>query len=391
MNNHSPDMTNPQRIRRAMDCLSGQEHAPTLADFAKAAHLFSQAKEVPFAKAKLAVMTALGCGVEQNVEAASVSFVDAVMGGFPPLMTDMAVILEAYSSDLGADKGLVATLLRQAARRGDMRARYLLVRAGLRGEAYVGRDDWGGLRDSLPEGTPLLEGRYVNAPPIQPAQIERAKMEAAMASAFAPSAPSTATLCNEHDVRAVPRALTSMQCDYLISLSAPLMQPSKVVADSGSLQAGYRTSDGAVILPALMDMPLVQILFSLSAAAGAAPQQGEFLSLLRYRPGQEYRPHHDYLSEDEADYSQVGRTGQRKLTLLTYLNEGYSGGETDFPDLDVRFKGSIGDTLIFANTDKDGKPLPKSRHAGRAVESGEKWLATLWIREKNFWPWAAEN
>ena len=182
-----------------------------------------------------------------------------------------------------------------------------------------------------------------------------------------------------------------MQCDYLIALSAPLMQPSKVVADSGSLHAGYRTSDGAVILPAVMDMPLVQILFKLSSAAGVAPQQGEFLSLLRYRPGQEYRPHHDYLTADEADYSQVGRTGQRALTMLTYLNEGYAGGETDFPDLNVRFKGGTGDALLFANTDEQGAPLPDSRHAGIAVESGEKWLATLWIREKTFWPWVVEE
>ncbi len=384
-------MSDPQRIRRAMGFLSGQGHLPTLADFAQAAHIFGQAKDVPFAKAKLAVMTALGCGVEQDFQAAGQMFIEAVLGGFPPLMTDMAVILEAYTSDFGGDKGLVATLLRQAARRGDMTARYLLVRAGLRGEAYVGREDWSVIKESLPQDMPLLEGRYANAPPIQPAQIDRAKLEAAMATVFAPDASITASLSKAHDIRAVPRALTSMQCDYLIALSAPLMKPSKEVADSGSLHAGFRTSDGAVILPAVMDMPLVQILFSLCAAAGVKPEQGEFLSLLRYRQGQEYRPHHDYLTEDEADYTQLARTGQRGLTMLTYLNEGYAGGETDFPDLDVRFKGSTGDALLFANTDKDGKPLLQSRHAGLAVESGEKWIASLWIREKTFWPWIVED
>jgi len=100
-------------------------------------------------------------------------------------------------------------------------------------------------------------------------------------------------------------------------------------------------------------MPVVQILFAISAAAGTPPEQGEFLSLLRYRPGQEYRAHHDYLSKDEA----------------------------------VTFKGGVGDTLIFANTDDEGTPLPKSRHAGMPVDDGEKWLATLWVREKPFWPW----
>ena len=386
MNTDLANMTNPQRIRRAMGFLSGQGHPPTLSDFAQAAHLFGQAKDVPFARAKLAVMTALGCGVAQDFEAATTLFIEAVMGGFPPLMTDMAVILDAQ----GGQDGLVSTLLRQAARRGDMTARYLLVRAGLRGTAFVSASDWAVIKDSLPAEAPLLGGEYKAGPPIAPAPIDRKLMETAVTQIWSPAVKASEPLSTEHDIRAISNALTPLQCDYLIMLSAPLMQPSKVVAESGSLHAGFRTSDGAVILPAVMDMPLLQILFKLSAAAGTAPEQGEFLSLLRYRPGQEYRPHHDYLSEDEADYSQVGRTGQRRYTLLTYLNDGYGGGETDFPDLNLRYRGGIGDTLMFANTDKDGKPLPKSRHAGLAVEAGEKWLATLWVRGKNFWPWVVE-
>lgn len=383
MNSNLPNMTNPQRLRRAMGFLSGQGHMPSLADFAQAAHLFGQAQDIPFAKAKLAVMTALGCGVEQDFSAATTLFVDAVMGGFPPLMTDMAVILDAH----GGHDGMVSTLLRQAARRGDMTARYLLVRAGLRGTAFVGAEDWAVIKDSLPPETALLDGGYKSGNPIEPAPINRDVMAEAVAAIWSPNAPPAKPLTEAHDIRAISGALTPLQCDYLIALSSPLMQPSKVLAESGSLHASFRTSDGAVILPAVMDMPLVQILFTLSAAAGTAPEQAEYLSLLRYRPGQEYRPHHDYLSKDEADYSQVGRTGQRQFTVLTYLNDGYSGGETDFPDLDVRFKGGVGDALLFANTDGEGTPLTKSQHAGLPVETGEKWLATLWIREKTFWPW----
>lgn len=387
MNSPSANMTNPQRLRRAMGFLSGQGNLPMLADFAQAAHLFSQAQDVPFAKAKLAVMTALGCGVDQDFGVATTLFVDAVMGGFPPLMTDMAVILDVR----GGYDGLVSTLLRQAARRGDMSARYLIVRAGMRGRAFVSEQDWTVIKDSLPAQAPLIDGAYIGGPPVEPLPIDRAVMTEAVLAIWAPHVPAMRPLTDEHDIRAVSAALTPMQCDYLIMTSAPLMQPSKVLAESGSLHAGFRTSDGAVILPAVMDMPLVQIVFGISAAAGAKPQQGEFLSVLRYRPGQEYRPHHDYLSKDEADYSQVARTGQRQQTLLTYLNADYSGGETDFPDLNVRFKGGEGDALLFANTDGQGKPLPKSRHAGMPVESGEKWLATLWVREKTFWPWVVEE
>ena len=383
MNSSAPNLTHSQSINRAMGFLSGQGHPPTLADFAQAAHLFEQAKDVPFAKAKLAVLCALGCGIEQNFTRAETLYLEAVMGGFPPLLTDMAVILDAH----GDADGLVCTLLRRAARYGDMTARYLIVRAGQRGKAYVSADDFAIISESLPKEMPLIAGDYSGGAPIEPAPISQNIMRDAIKAIWSPQEQKKKSLTTEHAVHAINDVLAPLQCDYLIAVSTPLMQPSKVVAESGSLHAGFRTSDGAVILPAVTDMPMVQILFTLAATAGATPEQGEFLSLLRYRPGQEYRPHHDYLSKDEADYSQVGRTGQRMLTLLTYLNAGYDGGETSFPDLEISFKGDVGDALLFANTDEAGCPLPKSRHAGAPVEQGEKWLATLWIREKTFWPW----
>ena len=204
-----------------------------------------------------------------------------------------------------------------------------------------------------------------------------------------PAGPEPRSLHDLPRVEAFSGALSPLECDYLIALSAPLMQPSKVVDadEAGSVAAGYRTSDGAVLLPAHMDFPAVCMMGSLSKMAGIAPEQGEFLSLLRYRPGQEYRPHHDYLLPDAADYSRVKTCGQRHATLLTYLNSGYAGGETVFPDLGITYKGEPGGALYFQNAEASGAPLPASLHAGAPVTSGEKWLMTLWCREKPFWPW----
>lgn len=39
-----------------------------------------------------------------------------------------------------------------------------------------------------------------------------------------------------------------------------------------------------------------------------------------------------------------------------------------------------GDTLIFGNLDRDGRPHPKLLHAGEPVTRGVKWIATRWIR-----------
>lgn len=47
----------------------------------------------------------------------------------------------------------------------------------------------------------------------------------------------------------------------------------------------------------------------------------EPLQILRYQPGEEYRPHYDTLARMQ---------NQRVLTFLIYLNEDYDGGETLF-------------------------------------------------------------
>ena len=116
------------------------------------------------------------------------------------------------------------------------------------------------------------------------------------------------------------------------------------------------------------------------------PGRHELMGVLRYRPGEEYRPHHDYLPEDAVDYSDVRRAGQRRATLLTPLNAAYEGGETLFPRLGLRFRLAAGDSLLFENT-ADGEPIADSLHAGAPVASGEKWMLTLWLREKRFWFW----
>jgi prolyl 4-hydroxylase len=136
-----------------------------------------------------------------------------------------------------------------------------------------------------------------------------------------------------------------------------------------------------------MDILHVALIRKLSRAAWINPENGELLSILRYQTSQEYKPHHDYLEEDTHDYSKVKASGQRVATLLTYLNEGYEGGETAFPKRNIAYKGQTGDALYFKNVDHKGHPADTSLHAGRPIVSGEKWLATLWCREKPFWPW----
>ena len=95
--------------------------------------------------------------------------------------------------------------------------------------------------------------------------------------------------------------------------------------------------------------------------------------MLRYSPGQEYRAHLDAIANSE---------NQRILTFLVYLNDDFEGGETEFLATGLKFKGAKGDGLLFRNADASGQPDPGSKHAGLPVLSGEKYLASRWIRER---------
>jgi prolyl 4-hydroxylase len=111
----------------------------------------------------------------------------------------------------------------------------------------------------------------------------------------------------------------------------------------------------------------------LAAASDTRVEQGEPLQVLRYSPGQEYRPHLDAIADVD---------NQRILTFLVYLNDDYVGGETEFLATGLKVKGAKGDGLLFRNADTAARPDPRAKHAGLPVDSGEKYLASRWIRER---------
>ena len=72
--------------------------------------------------------------------------------------------------------------------------------------------------------------------------------------------------------------------------------------------------------------------------------------------------------------------------MLVYLNDAYTGGETLFLKIGLRVRGETGDGLLFRNAAVDGTPDMDSLHAGLPVLSGEKLIASRWIRQKPFGP-----
>jgi prolyl 4-hydroxylase len=191
-------------------------------------------------------------------------------------------------------------------------------------------------------------------------------------------------LSDDPDIRVVRKLLSADECGYLITAAQPELRPSFVVdpRTGGHMPHPVRTSSGMNFPPTLEDLVVTAINRRLAAATGTAVECGEPLYVLRYAPGQEYKPHLDAMPSVD---------NQREWTVLTYLNDGYTGGETRFDLLGIEFRGEPGDALIFRNVDSAGALDPRLRHAGVPVQSGIKWLATRWIRAKPHDPWTVSH
>ena len=177
--------------------------------------------------------------------------------------------------------------------------------------------------------------------------------------------------------------LPAAACDYLAAGGVPFLQPARIFdpATGQSRPDPYRTSLTASLPDGAMDLVLWAIKLRMARISGAGFAQGEPLSLLVYRPGEEYRAHFDFLTEDGGTASaDLARRGQRIATSLVKLNAEYQGGDTHFPRLGISWTGRQGDGLSFDNVDAEGIGDKRTLHAGEPVTTGMKVLASLWLR-----------
>ena len=88
---------------------------------------------------------------------------------------------------------------------------------------------------------------------------------------------------------------------------------------------------------------------------------GEPLQGQRYRVGEEYRHHRDHFRIDKPHWQvERRRGGQRTWTAMVYLNAVEEGGETDFPELDLKIAPEPGLLVLWDNMDRQGMPNPAS-------------------------------
>ncbi|MSP94245.1 MAG: hypothetical protein EXR00_03165 [Alphaproteobacteria bacterium] len=173
-------------------------------------------------------------------------------------------------------------------------------------------------------------------------------------------------------------------CDWLIARNRPHLARAQIYdTETGSLtDQGERTNTAAGLDFSRAGIVLIIARARMAAIAGLSVEGFEDSVLLHYDVGEEFSPHYDFFDPSVAGHAPELQAGQRVLTFLTYLNEGFEGGETGFPEIDRRYKGAKGEGLFFWNAALDGTPDPRTLHAGLPVATGEKWLLSQWIRHR---------
>jgi prolyl 4-hydroxylase len=350
----------------------------------RAAGLFSAAAGHGLKEARYNLCNLLynGLGIARDEARAQEQLLAAARAGHRPALRALGLLYHLAGSEAHWQQ-LSTRCLRMAAEAGDAPAKYLL---GMRlAQGHGAAADTAAARRwfaaAAQDRVYLAQARLAELPDTASTAVTSVSPEPEMAfepftlpDAPVPQAARSVAFMSEY-----ANALDPYLCDYLINTATPQLAPSGVVdpRTGSALRSELRTSYSMHFQPNMYDGPVSVALRQVARIAGEPPEHAEPLGVLRYGPGQEYRPHYDYYNDDQHE-------AQRTTTVFVYLNQVSEGGGTEFPRLGVVVEPERGKAVKFLNCDVSGRPNPETLHAGLPVIRGEKWLATLWFWDRPF-------
>jgi len=166
--------------------------------------------------------------------------------------------------------------------------------------------------------------------------------------------------------------ISKTDCEDIIRFATPKLHRSIVF---GRRVVPARTSSDATILYQDCDAA-ASIIGAVAKLVNVDVECCEPLSAIRYNSGEHYRPHLDYFEHAE---------NKRIATVIVYLNDVRSGGETIFPRLRKVVKPKCGRIAYFRYDYPDEEVNKSTIHAGQPPANDEaKWIATVWVHEKPY-------
>ena len=212
------------------------------------------------------------------------------------------------------------------------------------------------------------------------AQIERRLLGPTDDTDHLFAAPAAQRLCESPRVRRIDGFLTPETCDWLIERARGQLKPAATLEKDASDQRKRTISDhrtnSAFVVPVVDGGVVMGVIVERIARALKLPSEVfEGVQVFHYDTGQQYQTHVDYIE---------GAENQRIATFLVYLNDDFEAGETWFPMPDLKVKPEKGGAVYFANVDPEGRPDPRSIHAGTPPTRGAKWLLSQWVRQQPY-------
>lgn len=327
----------------------------------------------------------IGLGGPVDVPSAVARVRDAADRGHAPANTLYAQLIAAGAGGLPRDFDAVLSRLMGAAQAGDPRAALQLAilmpnvpeNAALRTAL---------MRAAASAGEPISRMFLERAPPSPPSlPIDWQDVRARVALPHQRPLPELEMLREQPRILALRQLLTADESIYVSLKGLPMLRPARIVARDGSSTVDAMRSNETAKFGLLEADVVVQSLdLRVAAALGHPAEHGEGFALLRYQVGQQYLPHCDWIDpEREATRSDLERWGQRVATCVVYLNDAFEGGATEFPKLELQFRGNVGDALVWDNVLPTGAVDPLTLHAGRPPTQGMKYLLSKWMRDRS--------
>lgn len=178
--------------------------------------------------------------------------------------------------------------------------------------------------------------------------------------------------------------LTNTECQSIIELAKTKGLESSNVwsygSESGtSVDNGHRDSK-TCWLADNHDKVCMKLALLAEQLSGIPRSNQELLQVAHYDEGGKFNEHYDACVFDDKEYCNKmnNYAGERRSTLLVYLNDDFVGGETEFMKLGIKIKPERGKAIFFWNTYTDENLITNSIHRGCPVISGHKWICTKW-------------
>ena len=215
--------------------------------------------------------------------------------------------------------------------------------------------------------------------------------------------------------------LDPSECDAIRRLAEPWLEADVTLLTGDRVDAAFQSASDRNSKSALLETPplsgglssdeevLRMVRSRVASLLRQQPLVAERMQVVRYRPGEHYHYHVDTTGDPAT---------ARYATALIYLDDGFTGGETNFPlteatrraaplwqrmlpltrngkfvrqdynncqtDVGLTVTPKQGRVAIFYNTLPSSLEVDfHSWHGGCDVTRGEKWLANLWFRFPN--------